>query len=62
MRSECCLGDVLRVHQLLVIAAAEVQLGEVRPLELIQQFDDDWSWELVHGFGVEGAVVDVELP
>jgi hypothetical protein len=31
VRSECRLGDVVWVHQHLVVAAAEVELGEVAP-------------------------------
>jgi hypothetical protein len=51
------------VHQHLVITAAEVELGEEAcPLEL-QQLVADQDGELVlYCPGVEGAVVDIELP
>jgi hypothetical protein len=36
VRSECLFGDVLHVHQQLMVTIAEVPLGEVvRTLELV---------------------------
>jgi hypothetical protein len=64
VRPERHLGDVVWVHQHLVVAAAKVELGEVaHPLELIQELIDERNWKLVfHGLGVEGTVVDAESP
>jgi hypothetical protein len=39
-------GDVILVHQHLMVGAAEIHLGEeASPLELIQQFVDDLDRE-----------------
>jgi hypothetical protein len=62
MRLERCFGDVLWMHQHLVVAAPKVELGEVAcPLELVKKLVDDRDRKLVlHGLGVEVTVVDVE--
>jgi hypothetical protein len=64
VRSERRFGDVLRVHQHVVVTVAKVELGEVAcPLELIQELVDDRDRKLVlHGLGVEGTVVDAKSP
>jgi len=56
--------DVLRVHAHLVVAAAEIKLGEERgTLEFIEQLVHDWNWEQVSdGLGVQGAIIDAEAP
>jgi hypothetical protein len=42
VRSKRRLGDVVRVHQHLVVATAKVKLGEIEhPLELIQELIND---------------------
>ena len=41
-----CFVDVLRVHAHLVVAAAEIKLGEERgALEFVEQLVHDWDWE-----------------
>jgi hypothetical protein len=64
MCSECRLVNVVRVHVHLMIAVAEVKLGEnPRATELVQQFIDHQDWELVfHRIVVQLAVVDAETP
>jgi hypothetical protein len=64
VRPKCHFGNVLRVHLHLVVTTAKVELGEVlRPLELIQELVDDQDWKLVlHGLGVEGAIVNAKSP
>jgi len=64
VRVERRLVDVLRVHAHLMLAAAEVQLGEERrALEFIEQFVHNRDWEQVaDGLGVQCAVVDAEPP
>jgi hypothetical protein len=64
VHTEHCLGDVVRVHQHLLIVTAEVKLGEeVCPLELIQQLIDYRDGELVfYRPSIEGAVVNAEPP
>jgi hypothetical protein len=59
---ERCFGDVIQVHQHLVVTTAKVEFGEVaRPLELIQELVDDRDRKLVfHRLGVEGKVVNAE--
>jgi hypothetical protein len=63
VRSERRFGDVLRVHQHMVVTVVKVKLGEVAcPLELIQELVDDRDRKLVlHGLGVEGTVVDAKI-
>ena len=52
------------VHQHLVVAAAQVELGEeARAQEFVKEFVDHWDRELVlHCALVQGAVVDAEAP
>ena len=56
--------DVLRVHAHLVVAAAEIKLGEERgTLEFIEQLVHDWNWEqIADGLGVQGTIIDAEAP
>ena len=58
------LGHIVRVHPHLVVAQAEVELGEVPgPMELVQELDNQGNRELVLGCqGVEGPVVDAKAP
>jgi len=62
VRPERRLGDVVGVHEDLVVAAAQVKFGEeARTTELVEELVDDRDWKLVlDGLGVEGAVVDAE--
>jgi hypothetical protein len=62
VRSKRRLGDVVRVHQHLVVATAKVKLGEIEhPLELIQELVNDRNWELVlHSLSVEGTRIDAK--
>ena len=56
------LGNVVGVHLHLVVARAQVELGEeARALELVEELINHWDRELVlRGLGVEGVVVDAE--
>ena len=58
------LGDVVRVHAHLMIARAQVELGEeARAMQLVQELIHNGNGELVLGRdGVEGAEVDAETP
>ena len=57
-------ADVLRVHPHLMVAGAEVELGEeTRTMELIQELVHHWDRELIlGGLCIKGVVVDVEPP
>lgn len=62
MRADRRFGDVVRVHQDLVVAVAQVKLGEVACfMELVQKFVDYWYGKLVlHHLAVKCSVVNVE--
>jgi hypothetical protein len=64
MRVKGDLLHIIRMHQHLVVPGAHVKLGEeYRPVELIQQFFDDWNRELIFDcLVVEPAVVDSHTP
>jgi hypothetical protein len=64
MGAEHCLGNVGFVHAHLMVAAPQIQLGEVpRPTQFIKQLIDDRDGEHVtHDAGVEHAVINVEAP
>ena len=64
MRSERCLGDIGGVHADLVVAGAEVQLGEeTGAVQLVEKFVDHLDGKRVlDGDGIEGALVDAETP
>jgi hydrogenase maturation factor len=60
--SERRLGDVVRVHQHLVIATAEIQLGEdTGTLEFVQELINHRDREFVlHGLRIESTIVDTK--
>ena len=64
MSAEHRLCDVCGVHTDLVVARAEVQLGEeLGAMQLIQQFIDQRNRvRVLDGDGIEGSVVDAEPP
>ena len=56
------LGDVIRVHPHLVVARAQIELGEeASPVKLVKKLIDDRNREFVLGrLGVEGPVDDAK--
>ena len=62
MSAERRLGDVVDAHPHLMIARAQIELGEeANPMELVEKLVHDGYGKLVLGsLGVEGAVVDAE--
>ena len=60
--AERCLGDVVGVHPHLMVARAQIELGEeASPVKLVEKLIDDWNQEFVLGrLGVEGPVVDAK--
>ena len=64
MGTEHRLLDVVRVDAHLVVAGAQIQLGEeARVVQLVDEFLDHWDRELVlHRALVQGTVVDAETP
>ena len=58
------LGNVVGVHSHLVVARAQIELGEeASPMKLVEKLIDDRNWEFVLGrLGVEGPVVDAKAP
>jgi len=64
MSSERRLRDIIRMHPDLVVAAAEIDLGEVAgALELVEELVNDRNWKFIlHGLVIEGPIVDAESP
>jgi hypothetical protein len=64
MRTERRLLDVVGLHAHLMVAEAQVQLGEeLGAVQFIEQFLDDWDWKLVFDRdGIEGVEVNAEPP
>jgi hypothetical protein len=62
--AECRLLNVVHMHADLVVARAEVQLGEEAcAVEFVEQLIDDRDRELVlYCAAIESSVVDAEAP
>jgi hypothetical protein len=62
MSPERRLGHVVGVHEHLMVATAEIQLGEeFGAPEFVEKLVDDWDWKhFTHRAGIEGTVVYAE--
>jgi hypothetical protein len=62
VRAEGNLVDDIGMHPHLVAATVYVNLGEeLRTLEFIEEFIDDWNWKLIlHRLVIQGTGVDTE--
>lgn len=64
MRAECRFGHIVRVHAHLMIATAEINLGEeAGAFQFINELIHQGIWKFVpHRLHVQLTVVDAEAP
>ena len=62
--AKCRFGHVLGMHSYLVVTLKEVKLRETSSAaELIQELVNGGNWEMImNRNGIQGTVVDTELP